>query len=147
MVTSLTAFVGQSIGHQMPGDWRWQNRRVRIVDGTTVTMPDTPANQTAFPRQRWEVGLDIRNIKQTMGMGMDKLSRKTPDMAAKEIWVYLLTYNLIRLMMAQQVVGKRPGRIEPQAIKRRPKPYPLLVKPRTEARVEVRKNGHPKKLK
>jgi hypothetical protein len=52
MVTSLTAFVGQSIGDQMSGDWRWHSRRVRIVDGTTVTMPDTPANQAAFPQQR-----------------------------------------------------------------------------------------------
>jgi len=28
------------------------------------------------------------------------------------------------LLMAQQRVGHRPGRIEPRAIKRRPKPYP-----------------------
>jgi hypothetical protein len=115
-----------------------------------------------------------------------------PDMAVKEIWVYLLAYNLIRLMkeqsalladvvprtlsfkhclqlwtlwlqtesvldeerlqsllmlMAQQVVGKRPERIEPRAIKRRPKPYPLLVKLRAEARVEVGKYRHAKKVK
>ena len=124
---------------------------------------------------------------------METLSCKTPVMAQKEIWVYLLAYNLIRLMMAQsatladclprtlsfkhtlqlwiawdhhgfgtdqdallhglfvliaeQRVGNRPGRIEPRAIKRRPKPFPLLVKPRTIAREEVRRHGHPKKLK
>ena len=50
-------------------------------------------------------------------------------------------------MAARQRVGNRPGRIEPRAVKRRPKPYPLLAKPRTEAREEIRKNGHPKKLK
>jgi hypothetical protein len=50
-------------------------------------------------------------------------------------------------LIAQQQVGKRPGRIEPRAVKRRPKPFPLLTKPRTQAREEIRKNGHPKKLK
>ncbi len=29
----------------------WQGRRVLVVDGTTVTAPDTPANQKRFPQQ------------------------------------------------------------------------------------------------
>ena len=142
-------------------------------------------------RERWHVELDLRNIKTTLGMEM--LSCQTPEMAIKEIWVYLLAYNLIRLLMAQaallvdclprqlsfkhtlqiwiawgqwgygadcddklgglfiliaeQQVGNRPGRTEPRAVKRRPKPYPLLTKPRHIAKEEVRKHGHPKKLK
>jgi len=50
-------------------------------------------------RDRWHVELDLRNIKTTLGMEM--LSCRTPAMAEKEIWVYLLAYNLIRLLMAQ----------------------------------------------
>ena len=142
-------------------------------------------------RDRWHIELDLRNIKTTLGMEM--LSCRTPAMAQKEIWVYLLAYNLIRLLMAQaalladiiprqlsfkhtlqlwiawrqispgnyddeklgdlfiliaqQQVGNRSGRIEPRAVKRRPKPFPLLTKPRSIAREEIRKNGHPKKLK
>jgi len=141
-------------------------------------------------KSRWHIELDIRNIKDTMGMNV--LSCKTPAMAIKEIWVYMLAYNIIRLMMAQSAlladieprnisfkhclqiwlmyvnqphslddknlellfqimakrrVGNRPGRIEPRAVKRRPKAYPLLTKPRDEARADVKKNGHPKKLK
>jgi len=353
MVSSLTHYLGELIDEQTPEQWRWQGRPVRIVDGTTVTMPDTPANQAAFPQQRgqkpglgfpicrvvgitclssgalmdaaigrfngkggdeqtllrtlqdtfqagdvvlgdaffatyffiaqmqakgvdilmeqhgsrrrstdfrrgqrlgqrdhlltldkpktrpawmseahyaaapasivvrecqvagkimittlecpktapkaalkalyksrWNVELDIRHIKETMGMNI--LSCKTPDMAIKEIWVYLLAYNLIRLMMvqsallvditprcmsfkhclqlwlmcvqkfdildqeqlevllrlmSQQRVGKRPGRIEPRAVKRRPKAFPLLTVPRAAARERVRQYGHPKKLK
>ena len=125
-------------------------------------------------------------------MEMNILSCKTPDMVRKEIWIYLLAYNLIRLMMvqsalladirprtisykhclqlwlmylqqsqnlddekleslfhmmAQQRVGNRPGRIEPRAVKRRPKPYPMLTILRGEAREKVKKYGHPKKLK
>jgi Transposase DDE domain len=41
-------------------------------------------------RNRWHIELDLRNIKTTMGMEM--LSCKTPAMAIKEIWVYLLGY-------------------------------------------------------
>ena len=353
MVSELAVYIGKQIEEQEPDEWCWQGRRVRIVDGTTITMPDTDANQASFPqpssqrvglgfpicrvvaitclssgallnaaigrysgkggdersllrtiqdsfqkddvvlgdalfgsyfflaelqsrsvdilmeqqggrkritdfrrgqklgerdhlitidkpksrpdwmseahynsapdcirvrefkaggkvmvttmvcnktypkeelkalyKRRWNIELDIRDIKQTMGM--DVLSCKTPDMAVKEIWVYFLAYNLIRLLMAQsalianiqpraisfkhslqiwlaytqnpieikrknpellflliaqQRVGNRPGRAEPRAVKRRPKSYPLLSKPRDEARAEVKKYGHPKKLK
>jgi hypothetical protein len=137
-------------------------------------------------KQRWHVEVDFRNIKTTLGMNI--LSCKTPDMCKKEIWVYLLANNLLRLLMAQaafeynlkprqlsfkyaiqiwntyyllgkildeemfslivkRVVGNRPGRIEPRAVKRRPKPYKLLMIPRNEARLDIMKNGHPKKIK
>jgi hypothetical protein len=36
-------------------------------------------------------------------------------------------------------------RVRPPGRKRRPKPFPLMTKPRAEARQEVRLNGHPKK--
>ena len=31
-------------------DWLWKGRKVVLVDGTTVSMPDTPENQKAFPQ-------------------------------------------------------------------------------------------------
>lgn len=49
--------------------------------------------------QRWNIELDFRNIKTTLGL--EVLSCKTPQMSEKELWVYLLAYNLIRLLMAQ----------------------------------------------
>jgi hypothetical protein len=39
--------------------------------------------------------------------------------------------------MAGHRIGNRPDRIEPRAVKRRPKPHHLLTKPRAEARREV----------
>lgn len=160
---------------------------------TTLLCPKrTPkADLKALYRERWHVELDFRHIKTTLGM--ETLSCKTPAMAQKEIWVYLLAYNLIRLMMAQaatlaecpprtlsfkhtlqlwmawgqqgirsvpedklhvlfvliaeQRVANRPGRIEPRAVKRRPKPFPLLTEPREIAREKVRMHGHPRKIK
>lgn len=147
-------------------------------------------------KRRWNVELDIRNIKTTLGM--ETLSCKTPEMAEKEVFAYFLAYNLIRLIMlqsalladvlprslsfkhtqqlwlawsqsssggnlsyvdddddairllmlvAERTVGKRPGRTEPRALKRRSKAYPLLTQARATAREKVRKHGHPKKLK
>ena len=113
-------------------------------------------------------------------------------MAIKEIWAYLLAYNLTRMLMLQAAllvnctprtlsfkhtvqmwsawrscgggdcddklnsflhligqheVGNRSGRIEPRAIKRRPKAFPLLTQDRPLARAKVLRHGHPKKLK
>ena len=354
LVSELVCCTGQLIDDQLPMNWRWQGRRIRLVDGTTVTMPDTPENQAAYPQQsgqkpglgfpicrvvgiiclasgsivnaamgpykgkgadeqtllrglldsfesgdvvvgdayfgsyfllaelmargidavfeqygarkkstdfrkgqklgpkdhlitytkpkkkpdwmteenycmapetltvrelnvdkktlvttllspkdatkgslkglykeRWHVELDLRNIKTTMGM--ETFSCKSPEMVEKEMWVYFLAYNLIRLVMTQSAslsdilprqisfkhalqiwsayrhqkgaidddealnilcvliaenyVGNRPGRTEPRAIKRRLKPYPLLMKPRNEARETIKKYGHPRKQK
>jgi len=50
-------------------------------------------------------------------------------------------------LIAEKRVGNRPNRIEPRAVKRRPKPMPFLMKPRAQAKTEIAKNGHPKKLK
>ena len=150
----------------------------------------TKHSMIALYKHRWEIETNLNQIKTILGMNI--LSCKTPEMIAKEIWVYILGYNMIRLLMAQSAaitglrptdlsfkhclqlwlnylqqtatldeatiillltlmaqkrVGNRPGRIEPRALKRRPKAYPMLMKPRAEARGIVSKNGHPKKLK
>jgi hypothetical protein len=162
----------------------------KIMVTTFLCAKDVPKSSLkVLYRRRWNVELDLRNIKTTLGM--EQLRCKTPAMAIKELWVYLLAYNLIRLLMAQAAlladqvprqlsfkhtvqiwgswqqrgggthdavvirallvliaeprVGLRPGRIEPRALKRRLKNYPLLTKPRRIAQEEVRKNGHPKK--
>lgn len=163
----------------------------RVLITTLLCPKHTPKSELkALYRQRWHIELDLRHIKTTLGMEL--LSCKTPAMAEKEIWVYLLAYNLIRVMMAaaatlaeclprqlsfkhtvqlwliwhrrgldcndlrlgellllvaQQKVGNRPGRIEPRAVKRRPKPFPLLMTARPAAQTQVRQDGHPKKLK
>jgi hypothetical protein len=134
--------------------------------------------------KRWLAELDIRVIKDTLGM--DLLRCKTPEMVRREIWTCLLAYNLIRQTLAQSAqqqgllprglsfaaamqklasswcvlaisgddfvlllinthlkhlagheVGNRPNRVEPRAVKRRPKPHDLLTQPRAEARAKL----------
>jgi hypothetical protein len=157
---------------------------------TTLLSPKEASKQLLkdLYKDRWHIELDFRNIKTTMGM--ERLSCKSPDMVEKEMWIYLLAYNLIRLIMAQSAaladilprqisfkhslqiwlayrqlrntldnesgyalclliventVGHRPGRVEPREVKRRPKPYKLLTRPRNEAREAIRRYGHPRK--
>jgi hypothetical protein len=159
---------------------------------STLLSPDQVSSQDlkALYAQRWNVELDLRNIKTTLGL--DRLPCKTPAMNEKQWYVGLLAYNLIRhlmlrsakladilprqlsfkhslqlwlawsqrglppddalisellTLMAQRRVGQRPGRIEPRAVKRRPKPLPLLTQPRAVAREKIRRFGHPKRLK
>ncbi len=50
-------------------------------------------------------------------------------------------------LIVQQRVGNRTGRAEPRALKRRPKPYPLLTRTRQSARAEIKESGHPKRAK
>jgi hypothetical protein len=42
--------VGRRLDARADPGWRWQGRRVYLFDGTTVGMPDTPANQAAYPQ-------------------------------------------------------------------------------------------------
>lgn len=51
MIQRLTRFLGNEMSAQTPDAWRWCDRRVLLVDGTTVTMPDTRENQRVFPQQ------------------------------------------------------------------------------------------------
>jgi len=70
---------------------------------TTVAPQILPTTVIAqLYRVRWQVELDPRNIKTTLGM--EQLRCKTQQMAIKELWVYLLAYNLIRLLMAQSAL-------------------------------------------
>lgn len=53
---------------------------------------------------RWQIELDIRNIKQSIQM--DFIRCKSPEMVRKEVWIHLLAYNLIRKIMAQAAERK-----------------------------------------
>jgi len=161
-------------------------RTKSLVVVTSLTHAKTyPKDDIAeLYRARWQVELDIRTIKVTLGM--DILRCRTPAMVHREIWTCLLAYNLIRqamlqsarasglsprelsftaamqsvaanwqvialsdgaaadalieaawATMADHLVGKRPGRVEPRAVKRRPKEQALLMEPRAQAKAKL----------
>ncbi|WP_454834173.1 IS4 family transposase [Pseudomonas lini] len=53
-------------------------------------------------KDRLHVELDLRNLKTTLGL--ETLSCKTPGMAVKELWIYLMAHNLNRMIMAQSAL-------------------------------------------
>jgi putative transposase len=48
----LVQETGHACEQQAAKSWFWHGRKVRAVDGTTMTMPDTPENQAAYPQPR-----------------------------------------------------------------------------------------------
>lgn len=68
---------------------------------TTLLDPDKASRHELADlyRQRWHAELDLRSIKQALGM--ERLSCKSAAMVRRELWVHLLAYNLIRAVMAQ----------------------------------------------
>jgi hypothetical protein len=50
LLQRLMRETGQSLQQLSPAAWLWKNRCVKIADGTTVSMPDTPENQAAYPQ-------------------------------------------------------------------------------------------------
>ena len=50
MLISLGRYTGNMVSQKSLPQWSWCNRTVRLVDGTTVSMPDTKENQAAFPQ-------------------------------------------------------------------------------------------------
>jgi hypothetical protein len=49
---ALVRETGKQVENESPQTWLWHGRRVRVVDGSTITMPDTPENQAAYPQQK-----------------------------------------------------------------------------------------------
>jgi hypothetical protein len=48
----LCKHLGQSLEGQAARLWGWRGRSIKIFDATTVSMPDTPSNQQAWPQSR-----------------------------------------------------------------------------------------------
>jgi hypothetical protein len=65
LVWDLVRRTGQSIQQSANLSWLFQGRTVKIIDGSTVTMPDTPENQAAYPQLKTQasgLGFPIARI-------------------------------------------------------------------------------------
>jgi hypothetical protein len=65
LLARLTRSAGRRVQDEAPARWHWRGRTVKVVDGTTVSMPDTKDNQAAFPQMRCQrpgVGFPIARL-------------------------------------------------------------------------------------
>jgi hypothetical protein len=179
--------VGCTLESEVKPEWLWKGRRVYVYDGSTVSMPDTPATQREYPQnvaQKPGIGFPIARIaaifslatgavmdlgicryagngQSELGMlgslwsifrpgdllladrlmcswaemvmlkqrGVDCVCRfslhrsadfrcdflrcKSPALVRKELWTHVLTYNLIRTIIAQ---AEAKHALEPRSI-------------------------------
>ena len=72
LVVQLQRQVGRKLVQRLPQGWRWRGRAVKLLDGTTVSMPDTPANQEVFPqypRQKPGLGFPLARVVGLLCLG------------------------------------------------------------------------------
>ena len=89
---AVACLVGRALDAQADPRWEWHGRRVYLFDGTTVTMPDTRANQAAYPQ--------VYNQQPGVGFPMARLGALTS----------LSTGAIVNLGMCQSA-GKGQGEI------------------------------------
>ncbi|WP_292705162.1 IS4 family transposase [Nostoc sp. NMS2] len=92
----------------------FRTERVSLITTLLDTTTYSTLDIVGLYGQRWDVELDLRHLKTTLGM--DILRCKTPSMVRKEIYAYLLAYNLLRSLMwsAGTTYGTPPLRLSLQ---------------------------------
>ncbi len=62
---------GRRLEGEAAASWRWKGRRAVLADGTTILLPDTPANQAAYPQmasQKPGLGFPIVRLVVLLGL-------------------------------------------------------------------------------
>lgn len=145
-------------------------RPITVTIVTTLIDPQTyPADELVELRlTRWMVETNLRHLKITLGMKV--LKCKTLEGIRKERMIFLLVYNLIRMVMLRsarwqgvnvnrlsfadtlawlrygdlsdcaelKINPKRPGRLEPRAIKRVQTKFAFMTRPRKTLKAQLR---------
>jgi hypothetical protein len=65
VLSSLARGTAAELQAAAPAEWKWNGRSVFIADGSHVSMPDTPANQAAYPQpptQQPGVGFPLARV-------------------------------------------------------------------------------------
>jgi len=77
VVRRLTVDLADGCEGQLDDRWLWHARHVYLVDGTTVSMPDTPQNQEAYPQhgqQQEGLGFPIARVVVLMSLASGMLA-------------------------------------------------------------------------
>jgi len=88
----------------------WRPQTLVLFTTLTDAHAYPPAWLLAQYGQRWQVELNLRSVKATMGL--DQLEVKSADLARKEFYAGLMAYNLVRGLMgvAARTSGGAGGR-------------------------------------
>ncbi len=133
-------------------------RAIKVTMGMDVLRCKSPS---MVRREIWACLLAYNLIRQTMLEAAFRAKRSPRELsftgALQKIvaaWGVLATCDattaaaVIDVMLrdiGKDLIGTRPNRVEPRAVKRRPKPHALLTEPRQEARAKLLEGGANKK--
>jgi Transposase DDE domain len=70
-IVRLVRKLGELLDGKASAEWLWNGREVHMVDGSSASMPDTPANQRAFPQpagQKPGVGFPLARFVAIMSL-------------------------------------------------------------------------------
>lgn len=110
----------------------WQARLITVtVAGKSRRFITSLLDHLAHPaaalaqtyRQRWEIELGFRDIKQSLQEGQPVLRSKQPELVKQEVWGLLIAYTLLRRCMHQMAVQ---ANVEPQRISFHTAQYAIL---------------------
>lgn len=90
LISRLGKEVGAELVAKQPKAWLWRGRQIKLVDGATVTMPDTPENQAVFPQ----------NSQQKQGLGFPM---------ARIVAIVSLSCGAVLEWATDACVGKQTG--------------------------------------
>jgi hypothetical protein len=88
---------------EMKGEFGDRNGEEVVIVTTLLDPKKYPRTEVLSAyKLRWNVELDLRSLKTVMGM--DFLACKSPEMIDREVWTYILSYNLVRKLVCQAAV-------------------------------------------
>ena len=115
----LAGEVASGCEKQVKKEWLWRGRHVHLVDGTTVSMPDTPENQEAYPQpssQEKGLGFPIARLVVLLSLATGMLEdmalgpytgKETGETAHQERWDNTLRQRLGRYVRKTLSLSKR----------------------------------------
>jgi hypothetical protein len=72
LLTELCEMTSKRLEDNSPAHWKWRGRSVKMVDGTTVSMPDTKESQAAYPQsgeQKAGLGFPLARLVVVISLG------------------------------------------------------------------------------
>lgn len=73
--------------------------RTREVILATTRMEAPAKELIELYHKRWQIELTFRDVKTTMGM--EWIAAKSPELALKQVWMFVIAHNLIRYLINQ----------------------------------------------
>jgi hypothetical protein len=52
VIANLAKENAEQLEKQVPSHWLWRERNIKLIDGSTLFMPDTPENQATYPQSK-----------------------------------------------------------------------------------------------